>query len=559
MDALIRPGRTLCLPGRGRVSDLLEDLAMDLGPYGSVLNETDTHTLDASNMALPAAAAVVELVPPLVQPELSALLHTPGGLDLPVAEHPQRLPAMYMQVSDWAAVARRLLDSGLAHIVDYDAVPRSRGRSLSSGLFGVSKPGSNLKRVIVDRRRKNACERSLREATLLVSAEQQWDLDRTLSLVREMTLPHPLQFKDLFMVHNSRLRIDTKDAKDYFYLMSLPDAQRQATPIGWPLRRRELGLIEPQDGADSLVLLCLTAPAMGSKHSMEIAQATHRGVMRMAGILKEDLSWITLGWPPPASPHWMGCYCDDLALISVCPEKKSAYPVADFPPLLGDTEEQGAQNDVAAEEGYKTAKFVVKREKCASDQKEAVVWGSELSSVRKDVGCPVEKVANIAHVTWLLMRRPFVTTKHLEILLGLWGHVLLHCRVGMCFICHGYRWLRQLTERRSRGGLWDISTRDELTGLALCWPLFRTSLLACLSPTVIATDATLRKAGGVECQVSPRQAVALWGRQRWHRVGLTFQGVDGDLDHPLFCTSVPIHRDCAMEMGLQTLQFHETF
>eukprot|EP00971_Amphidinium_carterae_P029534 581407-Amphidinium_carterae.1 len=558
MDALIRPGRTVCPPGRGRVSDLLEGLAMDPGPYGSIMTGTDTHTLDASNMALPATAAVVELVPPLVQPELSTLLHTPGGLDLPLDEHPQRLPAMYMQVNDWPAVARRLLDSGLAHVVDYEAATRSHGRSLSSGLFGVSKPGSDLKRVIVDRRRKNACERSLREATLLASAEQQWDLDRTLSLGREMTLPHPLQFKDLFMVHNSRLRIDTKDAKDYFYLMSLPEAQRHATPIGWPLRRRELGLTDPHDAGESLVILCLTAPAMGSKHSMEIAQATHHGVMRMAGILKEDLSWITLGWPPPASAHWMGCYCDDLALISVCPEY-SACSATEFPSLLSDAAEQGMQNDVAAKEGCKTANFVVKREKCESDQKEAVVWGSELSSARKDVGCPVNKVANIAHVTWLLMRRPFVTTKHLEILLGLWGHVLLHCRIGMCFISHGYRWLRQLTERKSRGGLWDIPTRDELAGLALCWPLFRTSLLACLSPTVIATDATLRKAGGVECQVSPKQAVALWGRQRWHRVGLTFQGVDGDLDHPLFSTSVPLHRDCALELGLQTLQFRETF
>eukprot|EP00971_Amphidinium_carterae_P191182 3794071-Amphidinium_carterae.1 len=66
---------------------------------------------------------------------------------------------------------------------------------------------------------------------------------------------------------------------------------------------------------DALLMICLRAPAMGSKHSMELAQATHHGVMRLAGALRDTSNWLTLGWPPPSGAHWLGCYCDDLALI----------------------------------------------------------------------------------------------------------------------------------------------------------------------------------------------------------------------------------------------------
>eukprot|EP00971_Amphidinium_carterae_P118978 2357183-Amphidinium_carterae.1 len=559
MGALVRLGAVFEYPGRGRISSLLEELSCSCGTYHSNVSKgTETLTLSVSNMALPVNAAVVQLVPPIVLPEISKILHTEGALDLSPLEHPKHLPPMFMLVQDWASLAKKLLESGLAHAVPYAKVPRSCGRSVASGLFGVSKPGSDLRRVIVDRRRKNACERSLREAACAWAVEEQWGEDRLLAVVREMTLPHPMQFKDLFAVTGSQLHIDTKDAKDYFYLMALPDAQLHSTPIGWPLRARELEMTT--EAGDEMMMLCLRAPAMGSKHSMEIAQATHHGVMRQAGVLEREQNWMTLGWPPPQSSHWVGCYCDDLALVSMC-WKGKATPGVTVPQRLLDGANLALLAEGKAEAGYTDAKFVVKREKCEYGLSEGTIWGSELSSRRLDVGCPTQKVGAIAHVTWRMVKCHRVVTKHLEILIGLWGHVLLHCRSGMCLMCHCYKWVRQLVEGKVTCARWHYRARDELIGLACCWPVLRTSLKACIAPTLLATDATLSKAGGVVTDLTPQQAVAIWSRQRWNRIGLSYQGSgdDGDLHTPLFCTSVPLYKDECLEEALQTLQFREIF
>eukprot|EP00971_Amphidinium_carterae_P020160 397147-Amphidinium_carterae.1 len=504
-------------------------------------------------MALPHAAAVVDLLPPVLLPELADIFHTPGSLELPLEEHPSKLPAMFMMVEDWAGVARKLMESGLAHVIPYEEIPRSHARSLSSGLFGVEKPGTEKRRVIVDRRRKNACERSLREAACLAAVVNNWSETKLMETIREMTLPHPMQFKDLFLTADSELRIDTKDARDYFYLMALPQAQRNATPIGWPLKRRELGV---GGNPEALVMLCLTVPAMGSKHSMEVAQAAHHGVMREAGVLSPT-NWITLGWSPPKGREWVGCYCDDLGLISI---ELSSPHCRDRKKEVGrEPQSEGEKLSTKAELGYTAAKFVVKREKCKDNQREATVWGAELSSRRKDLGCPVEKIACIAHITWRLVRAETVVTKHLEVLLGLGGHALLHCRIAMSLMSFCFTWLHELVGRRAKCARWHARAKDELIGLAVCWPLFRSALDSCIHPTLLATDATLSKAGGVTTRLSPEQAVALWSRQRWKKVGLSYQGVEGDLTQPLFWARTPLIRDEVMEKSLQSLQFREAF
>eukprot|EP00971_Amphidinium_carterae_P037555 738405-Amphidinium_carterae.1 len=284
LGALFRPGAGFQHHGRGKISDLLAALAADCGGYAcSNISGMNTVCLNETNMALPKAAAVVELTPPIVLPEIAEIFGTIGGLDLAPEEHPAKLPQMFMKVDNWSAIAQRLVQSGLAHVIPFEGAPRSLGRSLASGLFGVPKPGSELCRLIVDRRRKNACERSIREAACARASEESWEDEQLMMVIREMTLPHSLQFRDLFLCEHSYLHIDTKDAKDYFYLMALPPAQRHATPIGWPLKNSEL---DGEGDPDDTVMLALTAPAMGSKHSMEIAQATHHGVMRCAHVLE---------------------------------------------------------------------------------------------------------------------------------------------------------------------------------------------------------------------------------------------------------------------------------
>eukprot|EP00971_Amphidinium_carterae_P184423 3661368-Amphidinium_carterae.1 len=243
VSAVVRPGSSFEGHGSGKISSLLEGLAAEHHHYGlggSALTANSTLTLTPENMALPKQAAIVALVPPVLDPDISELLHRKGVFELPVSDHPEKLPALFMNVSSWSGVACRLVESGVAHLIDAEHAPHSRGRRLAAGMFGVAKPGSDLRRVRIDRRRKNACDFSLREVTCAEALKASWPTSRMLSALRRMTLPHSLQLKDLFLRRRSRLWITTKDAKDYFYLMQLPHWQREATIVGWPVLRHEV-------------------------------------------------------------------------------------------------------------------------------------------------------------------------------------------------------------------------------------------------------------------------------------------------------------------------------
>eukprot|EP00971_Amphidinium_carterae_P319682 6353600-Amphidinium_carterae.1 len=137
MGALIRPGACLKHVGRGKLSDLLEalgqPLATDCSPYcENLIGGSVPMDVREDNIALPCAAAVVQLVPPIFLPELTEIFQDASNLELAESEHPDRLPAMYMQVENWPGVARRLLSSGLADTIPFTSLARSRGRSLAS-------------------------------------------------------------------------------------------------------------------------------------------------------------------------------------------------------------------------------------------------------------------------------------------------------------------------------------------------------------------------------------------------------------------------------------------
>eukprot|EP00971_Amphidinium_carterae_P056600 1118556-Amphidinium_carterae.3 len=140
------------------------------------------------------------------------------------------------------------------------------------------------------------------------------------------------------------------------------------------------------------VAVALAAPAMGSKHSMEIAQATHHGIMHHAKVIGHS-SWMAWGWAPPSGPLWMGCYCDGLALIAVLDKK------------IGMSLSEAKHLDDLAEAGYEKSRFIVKREKCETGLDEGTICGARLSSSRRDLRCPPEKFAAIDRVTPMAVHR----------------------------------------------------------------------------------------------------------------------------------------------------------
>eukprot|EP00971_Amphidinium_carterae_P241606 4797593-Amphidinium_carterae.1 len=122
-------------------------------------------------MSLPSVAAQIDLRWPLVPREVEAILATPNAFRLPVELEPIALCPLFVNVTSWLPVALTLCKAGLVMPMDDREVPRTcDGRHLRSGLFGVEKSSGSQLRVIVDRRRMNSCEHSLRDVVASVCA-----------------------------------------------------------------------------------------------------------------------------------------------------------------------------------------------------------------------------------------------------------------------------------------------------------------------------------------------------------------------------------------------------
>eukprot|EP00971_Amphidinium_carterae_P037424 735887-Amphidinium_carterae.3 len=129
---------------------------------------TESKWIDAENASLPSQSAKVDLQA-ILPPELYALLSlsVPGMLDKPASSGEQEVrtfPPLFMKVRDWHELSALLVQSGLCCLGADDRCPVWGSRHLRAGVFGVAKPDSDKVRMIIDRRRKNATEISMRTA-----------------------------------------------------------------------------------------------------------------------------------------------------------------------------------------------------------------------------------------------------------------------------------------------------------------------------------------------------------------------------------------------------------
>eukprot|EP00971_Amphidinium_carterae_P263901 5235579-Amphidinium_carterae.3 len=177
------------------------------------VNGSPTMCLGADNASLPKVAAKIELKPP-------GFSRAPE--DLPVA-----VPRRHLNISGWPRLLERLVQIGLARLVPLSSIPRAHERVLLGGLFGVQKADSHLRRMIVDRRPQNACE--LGPELALLRYLHQYPLEEEEArqypwsfLMRLGTLPRAALFTDALWTSSTRMVACVEDAKDFFYLLSMP-------------------------------------------------------------------------------------------------------------------------------------------------------------------------------------------------------------------------------------------------------------------------------------------------------------------------------------------------
>eukprot|EP00971_Amphidinium_carterae_P040337 791763-Amphidinium_carterae.1 len=561
LDVICRPNETYGFIGSGeKISTLrscVEMMRAETG-YGHrpEFGGQDAKLLTATNLSLPAASAQVDLVYPIVPKVVETILNTPGVFRLPVALEPPVLPSLFVNVSSWLPIAISLCESGLLMPLDDHDVPRtSDGRHLRAGLFGVKKSMGEKLRIIVDRRRMNSCEYSLREVVARQCILEKFPLDVSEGLRRLFVLPHPEQFRDLLLTAGSVMHFNLKDCTNYYYLMRLPDHLAKTNVVAWSVNRDEVpsSLLEEHGVPRSAtrISFCLRAPAMGAKQSTELAQCVHQMVLQQpsqpeCAVQHED-NWLSLGWPPPNGNEWCGAYIDDLGHVCVVPSDVPEYPREAALNLAEKVERLST-------EAYARSRFIVKPEKCKRSSDQAKIWGGLLNSDRGDLGGPPERMACLAEVTRLLVLCGHCCTRDVERVLGLWTHFLAFYRPSMCLFSETYAWLQKGKESPWMQRRIPPEVHDEFVGAMILWPWCRTKLRACIADQIVATDATLTQGGVAVSPLTVDQAVSLWSRQRWRKGALSYVG-EGLPEEELFISSSPMLPDRDLELAIQTLQF----
>eukprot|EP00971_Amphidinium_carterae_P330868 6464124-Amphidinium_carterae.2 len=502
-----RPGdRCGPTPGGG-LTALEEELdAMLPHHYSATGGQSVAVPLTPTNMSLPLASAQVGLQEPVMPPELVAYLQAPHVFTRKDLDDSVFKPAPhFVHCKDWPGIAAKLVSCGLARIAKDEEEPKFGRWHLRTGVFGVPKSDSKLVRLIIDRRRANMVEHSMRH---LVIHEENIALDRKAELLRFMTLPHSSQYTDLVIPFKGEIRVSLEDAKDFFYLLQMPEARVRETMIGRPVRCSELfarlNLEVPAAWkAEKSVSLLLLSPAMGDQKSVDIAQASHTHTLHALHALIPE-QWMSFGFSPPGTGQWQGAYVDDYAQVTLLPGQSS---------VPGYTNEVQLERDECSRKrvyaAYEHVQFQRKESKSVVRSSTAVVWGGEIDGKRRDVGGALAKVKPLVRLTMGLLRRNLVARKQLQRIVGFWTHHMMYRRCGLSLFDKIYAFIRHGKGRLLR---WTAAVKDELYLVCVLWPLFRSSLDAHLSDTLIATDATLEYGGVCAAQLTVEEAVWCWYR-----------------------------------------------
>lgn len=194
---------------------------------------------------------------------------------------------------------RLLLSSGMAKLVPEDEIPKqASGALLLCGMFAVShKPLWD--RLIFDRRPCNHYDQRLAWAELPLGA----------------------QLTQFILEAHEVLRGSGDDLRTFFYALKNADEATRYNCFG---RVVEGGGEWDVYGAvpGTRYRLALNVVAMGDRNAVDIAQATHEGVLRSQGCMRED-EVLRYGGAFPSTKTVEGTYIDDHFTVAAFHKKGS--------------------------------------------------------------------------------------------------------------------------------------------------------------------------------------------------------------------------------------------
>lgn len=358
---------------------------------------------------------------------------------------------------DWPGLLRKLHKAGMISFVPEHEALHENGRVIKGGLFCVPHKAES-DRLINDRRPLNMREQRLG-----------W-----------CELPSGVMLCQIILEDSQSIRASGDDLSNYFYLIKHLDEWLPRNCFGHAIRGSKLGDL----GLDPKTTYypAFRVVCMGDTNGVDIAQATHEGVLQAAGCLQKEKT-LVYGHLFPPSDTLEGLYIDDHLVFQVVDKK----PLRDRTPY--------EDEDLVQKSRSRYAELGLPRSlKKAFDKEYAFkAWGTQVDSQSGRVGTPLQKLRQIEELTVRLIAQKYASKKALQKLLGLYVHPFMHRRECMSIFHHTYLFIDNLPEGVSRKIPQYIC--DELLTAALLLPLASANIRLPVSTRISATDASLSGGG----------------------------------------------------------------
>ena len=403
---------------------------------------------------------------------------------------PSILPKCCLMVSpDNEGVLREiLLKSGMCVLIkEADIERRPDGRLLLSGLFAVPHK-ADRDRLIVDKRPPNAGETRLKWARL----------------------PLGSQMCHLLLRPSQHIRGSGDDLSNYFYQLKESPQMLARSAIG---RRIQGSDVVQWGGVPGVSYrLAVRVVAMGGGSAVDIAQATHEGVLRSEGCLQKSET-LVYGSPLPMGAVLEGLYIDDHLVAALVERSRlKSMEGRDFDIIKASHlayEEAGLARSMDKSYGFgrsSTDGGSLEYNKPAEASFKA--WGTCVNSEPGEACVDPSKRKIIGLVIGRLLEHGKVTLHLFQKVLGSLVHPFQHRKEFMSCLHRSYVWASQLPTSGEFKIPADI--RDELFVGMLLLPLAVGKIRRPVHTTVYACDATPSTGGTVTCDVSVELAEGLF-------------------------------------------------
>ncbi len=338
-----------------------------------------------------------------------------------------------------------------------------RGKKLLNGLFGVQKPartssGDPVLRVIMNLVPSNACLKQLQGSI--------------------ETLPSICSWQGLVLEGAEELELHQSDMSSAFYLFKLPEAWGPFLSFNVVVPGAAVGL--PDLG---MVALCSNVVPMGWSSSVGLMQEMSENLLLRQGLSLQHQ--VKKGRPIPpwmnevladsrrTSRYWWHVYLDNFCSGERC--------------LPSHGERLGRQCHQDAESAWTRAGVLSSAKKRKAAERRVEELGAEISSQNRTLGVSLERWLGILHVTMVLLAKPYINRKELQVALGRWTFVMQFRRPAMAVFDEVWGMSSGTMKKRQSSA---VGARRELF-VAMCLsPLFFTSLGAGVAPCITASDAS---------------------------------------------------------------------